>query len=234
MPYCGKCGKFLNEGETCDCTSSEASVQTTVQEDKGDTKYDPKFDPYIIRYSNAVDTEQKNSKVLVFVAIFAILCVLSLFAASILVPAYYSNKIRERNKKINKIAYDADTLNKAADDALYELNLQEVTLQGMYFICSDRESNVAVPFDAELFYDELETHLAKPLNGCQYFIIIRNGKAEYTATAYSWTEGRVNTCPLRNGEAVSYEPESEGTPVSNRMNLDEIYWYAYDRIFTEE
>lgn len=234
MPYCGQCGKFLNAGETCNCTSSEASVQTTVQDSSGNTKYDPRFDPYITRYANNVETEQKNSNVVIFVAIFAILCVVSLFAASVLVPAYYSNKIMKKDKRVKNIVYDAETLNKAANDALYELNLQEVTLQGMYFICSDKESNVAVPFDAELFYNELEDHLDKSLKECQYFIVIRNGKAEYTAAAYDWTKGRVNTFPSKNGRAVCYDIVSEGAPVAQNEDLDDIYWKAYDCIFKEE
>lgn len=236
MPYCGKCGKWLNEGERCDCSSLADNGQNAVRESPCSEKYDPNFDPYIRRYVDDpyMGAEKKSSKVLIFVVIFVILCILSLFAASILIPAYYSRKKSERNKKLQSIAYDASALNKAADDTLYELNLQEVELQGLYFISSDSESNVAVPFDAELFYDELADHLNKPLKDCQYFIVIRNGKAEYTATAYNWTEGLINTCPSQNGSPVSYELDSEGVPVSYRMNLDEIYWKTYYQIFREE
>lgn len=237
MPYCGKCGRWLDTGETCGCENYEENEQTTAQILPEKKDYDPKLDPYIMRYQDPKDVYgngNKDDKSLKIVAVFVVVCIVAVIASFVIIPTYYINNMKKESRKRESIAIDADSLKEASDTALDTLYEQDIPLKGMYFISSDKESNVAVPFDAELFYDELEKNLSVRKAEAEYFIIIRNGKTEYAATSYTWLRGKLDTYPSENDEAVYFTFKDELDNVNRNTNLDMLYWNAYDQIFNEE
>ena len=237
MSYCGKCGRWLDTGEICSCDNTEENEQTTAQIIPENKEYDPTLDPYIMRYQDPKDVYgngNKDDRSLKIVAVFVVICIAVVIASFVIIPTYYINNVKKENRKRDSIAIDADSLKEASDTALDALYEQDITLKGMYFISSDKESNVAVPFDAELFYDELERNLPVRKAEAEYFIIVRNGKTEYAATSYTWLRGKLDTYPSKNDEALYFTFEDEPDTVTNRTNLDMLYWNAYDQIFKEE
>ncbi len=234
MPYCGKCGKKLNDGETCTC--SQTPPTSAFPNVPRNSSFDPTVDPYIdYKYQNDPYkvSSDKNSRAALFTAVFIAVCAVTLIIASIYIPWYYIIRSKADNTRLDTIAVRAADITKSADNVLRELNHMELPLQGLYFISSDEESNAAVPFDVGEFYSRMDIHTEKDVT-CQYFIIVLNGKVKYTATAREWTKGRVDTLPDEYGVSVYYSTDDKCDKIFSDTCLDDVYWDAYDKIFSDK
>ncbi|MCR5599544.1 MAG: hypothetical protein K6G33_02215 [Ruminococcus sp.] len=236
MPYCGKCGKMLGDGETCSCSQTPpaaAAEPSAFPNIPRSSSFDPTVDPYVdYKYENDPYkvSSDKTSHAALFTVLFIVVCAFTLIIAFIFIQWYYIRKSSADNVRLDMIAVKAADITESADNVLGELNRMELPLQGLYFISSDENSNAAVPFDVGEFYSRMDIHTQEDVT-CQYFIIVLNGKVKYTATAREWTKGKVDTLPDKHGVPVYFTTDDMYNKLNSSTCLDDVYWDAYDKIF---
>lgn len=238
MPYCTQCGRHLNDGEKCDCTSaaprqgySNAQQPYGYPQQYGYPPYKAptapqQYSPQPYQYIYYPPAKKSNAwiwAIIIPVAIFLVLTV------SILVSAFRQAEDKARQTDANSYAYN---ISRISGNVLSELKEDELNVKGMYIISSDPESNVAVPFDTDEFYKRMKEYFDFP-DKREYFIIVRNGKVEYTAASKSWTKHSEAVASYPSGfeAAKRYDINGYSTKEIKSDTLDILYWDAYDQIF---
>lgn len=191
MPFCENCGRQLAENEVCNCTSGATPPPAPAPNPA------PTNQPV---YNNVtVQPPKKKSNVLLIVLVILIplviigILVLGLLAA-IFVPAMigYTNK-----SKVSSANASASSICKSANSALVELDEWGYDLRGYYIIASDSDNNYNVPtsnFDVDAFYDKVNDFFSDS-DDIEWFVVIENGTATYSATSESWNSDLVGTYP---------------------------------------
>ena len=248
MPYCTQCGRQLRDGEKCDCTSSaprqgysnaqQPYINGYPQQygqnmNRGmqyppPPNYPPPYEPYPYQYISYPPAKKSNAW------IWAIIIPVAIFIAitiAILVPAFRQAREKVSQTDANSYAYN---ISKTSGQILSELNKEEENIKGLYIISSDTESNVAVPFDTGIFYERMKEYF-DGANEREYFIIVRNGKVEYTAASKSWTDRSEAVASYPSGKTTAKRYDLSGYSTKERESdtLDILYWDAYDQIFSE-
>ena len=248
MPYCRQCGRLLQDGEVCSCTSSNQSAagpqQNNYSSDPQNGQYysngpqqnyqygGPQYQGYPQGYPNQYYGQpmppQEKSKAWILAIIIpvgiVVLLILGILAA-ILVPAMLGytkkSKLANANSKANLIM-------KGANSAIVELEESGAKVNGRYIIASSSGDNVAVPFDIGQFWEKYETYV--------YFIVVKDGAVEYVAVSEDWTSKKktIGTFPPStvNGTKL-YSADGYGTEYKTDQSLDILYWDAYDQIFNK-
>jgi len=246
MPYCTQCGRKLNDGEKCSCTSSPpAQGFSNAQQPyingypqqygqypnsgmQPPPIYPPPYQPNQYQYIYYPPAKKSNAWIWAIIIPVVLIIMMTL---AILVPAVQGYRRKAAQIDANNCA---NNIRKAADQVLIELKKEEENIKGLYIISSDPESNAAVPFDAGDFYELMKTYY-RGSDKLEYFVIIRNGTVEYSAASKSWTKhsDRVGSYPYGILDPRRYSLNGYGGSASDKDTLDTLYWYAYDEIFTE-
>lgn len=239
MPYCTQCGRQLHDGEKCDCTSASPRQgysnaqqpygypqQYGYPQYKAPTAPQP-YSPQPYQYISYPPAKKSNAW------IWAIIIPVAIFIAitiAILVPTFRQAREKVRLTDANSYAYN---ISKTGDRVLSELNKKEENVKGLYMISSDPESNVAVPFDTDIFYERMKEYF-NSADEREYFIIVRNGKVEYTAASKSWTNRSETVASYPSGKEAARRYLLNGTAYTEKKSdtLDILYWDAYDQIFS--
>ena len=240
MPYCTQCGRHLNDGEKCNCTSSAPAQGYSNAQQPYSNGYPQQFgyspykapvypqpySPQPYQYISYPPAKKSNAWIWAIIIPVAIFVAITL---AILLPA-----IRHTREKMRYMdAYNcARDINDAGGNVISDLKQEEKNVKGLYIISSDPESNVAVPFDAEDFYEGMKKYFSDA-DECEYFIIVRNGKVEYTAASKSWTNSSDAVASIPNGQntAKRYVLDGFSNKEIKSDTLDILYWDAYDQIF---
>ena len=249
MPYCTQCGRHLFDGEKCTCTSA---VQTPPPPLQGQSNAQQ---PYLNGYPNQYRQNGYNNapqypngypqpyqpyqyiyyppqkKGVSWAIIFIPVIIFMFIAAMIVVPAFIGFKKRAHQISANA---NANTLRRSCNAVLNEFKEKGKNINGLYIISSDSNDNVAVPFDTDDFYERLDYYFPSH-SKLTYFVVIRNGDTEYAAVSYSWTKKSdcVGSYPTgTHTEPRLYSVYGIGTAADKNDNLDDIYWKAYDQVFS--
>ncbi|MBP5580333.1 MAG: hypothetical protein J6X85_00815 [Ruminococcus sp.] len=256
MAYCRNCGKLLEDGEICSCTApaqeipaanmnNNAAPQNGQPYNGGIQPPPPQYpnngqpypnqpypnQPYPQGYPAPQFGQQmaqppKKSYAWVLAIILPIAGVVLLLMMAILVPAMlgYTKK-----SKLSSVNSDASIFFRAANTAMVELDEEGKKVKGYYIISSDDIKNQAVPFDTGEFREKLMRYFDK-IGNYEYFIICRNGCAEYAAIAPSWDNKKdyIGTYPpSRVNEITLYSADGSSSSSDDKMNLNDLYKDAY-------
>lgn len=221
MPYCRQCGRLLQDGEVCNCISTNsADVKTDSpaqqQNNFGSTQQQPYqnstpqyqgqpypqqgFAPngYPYPYYGQPMPPQKKSKTWILAIIISlgiVLLIIIAILAAILIPSMLGYTKKSRMSSENSLA---SNIYKATNTALVEMDEEGIKTSGLYIICSDESKNMNVPFDASVFNEHFKRYAVnEKLEKSNYFIVVNNGVAEYTAVSEDWssTKKPVGTYP---------------------------------------
>ena len=236
MPYCTQCGRYLSSGETCSCSTDRNGYnappqnnyyQGGMQQPQYGYQQYPQYGYPYPQYPQSPYQQQKKSHtglilLLVFLGLF-------LLGAAMIIPAMMGTVKRSKESVIRS---EANQISKAANTALVELDEEGINTRGLYIISSDPEDNVAVPFDSDTFYEHINKYFYG-VSKYKYFVVIRNGTAEYCAVSTSWTNKNdyIGTWPAGNTPRYYDKDGGKGAETKKKVNLDDLYWHAYDRIF---
>lgn len=254
MPYCTKCGRQLQEGEICGCTAANTQQTAQPQNNFGSAPQQPYqnyqsqpapqgFAPngypqgYPNQYYGQPMPPQKKSKTWILAIIIpvsiAILLILGILAA-ILVPAMLGYTKKSKLSSSNSFA---SSVSKAATTAIIELDEEGKKVTGKYIICSNEKDNVAVPFDIADFNEKFTRYIDnEKLEKYEYFIVVINGVAQYTAVSEDWTNKKklVGTYPSSTIDGTRlYSADGNYSLSTDRKTLDYLYWDAYDKVFNK-
>ena len=227
MPFCTQCGKWLNDGETCTCRTASGG-QFNNQNGAAPPPYNGQpynngqpsaptpypNQPYgQYPYYNPQQPPPKKSNAWILAIIIPVVCFILLILAAILVPAYLGYTKKSRQVQINS---EANTLYKAANTALVELDEEGENLKGIYVITSDPEMNrkMMYSFDLDDFRERIDKYFPAA-EDYKYFMIIKDGCVQYSAISKQWksTSTPVGTWPgsslnPRKYSASGYSKES--------------------------
>lgn len=123
----------------------------------------------------------------------------------------------------------ANTLSKAADSALVDMDEQGCDVSGNFIIHSDdsKNYNVSKDFDVDKF-NEYMSYYFSTVEDVDYFIVITNGLAEYVACVYNDTTG---IYPIETGVKVDDGNISTAPLTSDAdRSLDGLYERAVKAI----
>ena len=251
MPYCRNCGRFLQDGEICSCTqpAQEAPVQQpnnyaapqNGQPYNGGMQPPPypnngqpyPYQPYPQGYPAPSFGQQlaqppKKSNAWILAIIIPLACVFLLILAAIFIPAMLG--YTKRSKQATYFSR-ANTLYKASNTVMVELDEKGKNVKGYYIISSDKSNNSYVPFDVEEFYDRLPTYM----DSCyeyEYFIVCRDGMVEYAAIADSWYDKKncVGTYPGGVSTGMKkYTRDGRGETADKKTSLSDLFLYAVNK-----
>ena len=254
MPYCTKYGRQLQEGEVCSCTNANTQQSAQSQNNYGSTPQQPYqnyqnqpnpqgFAPngypqgYPNQYYGQPMPPQKKSKAWILAIIIpvgiVILLILGILAA-ILVPAMLGYTKKSKMSSENSFA---NSMVKAATTAIIELEEEGEKVKGKYIICSNKNDNVAVPFDIARFNEKFNKYLdSEKLEKHEYFILVIDGIVQYTAVSEDWTNKKkmVGTCPASTLDGTRiYMTNGETSLSTDTKTLDYLYWDTYDKVFNK-
>jgi len=118
-----------------------------------------------------------------------------------------------RKAKTVSATNTANTVYRAANSALEDLDEMDVNTLGDYIIASDASKNVNVPFDAEKFYNA--GYYYDDFSDKDYFVIVENGYCTGCAVIDD------------SGYVCTFGSYFENNP---NQNFNELYEYAVDYI----
>ena len=181
-------------------------------------------------YYGQTFTPYKSKSPAAVIAAILFSLILVTFAA-IFIPPLIGGRSKSKQQEVNAAAaklYDAAT------SAIDYLGSSGENIRGTYIISSDSESNVAVPFEADKFYETIGYYF--PPDNVEYFLVVRKGRVEYLAASEDWTyrKAAVGSCPQNDESALVprlYSAKGNGPSAGKKENLDEIYWDTYDKLF---
>ncbi|MBP5432700.1 hypothetical protein [Ruminococcus sp.] len=181
-------------------------------------------------YYGQTFTPYKSKSPAAVIAAILFSLILVTFAA-IFIPPLIGGRSKSKQQEVNAAAaklYDAAT------SAIDYLGSSGENIRGTYIISSDSESNVAVPFEADKFYETIGYYF--PPDNVEYFFVVRKGRVEYLAASEDWTyrKAAVGSCPQNDESALVprlYSAKGNGPSAGKKENLDEIYWDTYDKLF---
>ena len=253
MPYCTQCGRYLFDGETCSCSSSDKSglnaappPQNNYQSGMQQTPppqygYQQQYtvppngyaqQPYPYNYGvgNPYAQPEKKSGAGIVLLVLGIFFLLIVIGAAILVPSMVGFVEKSKESSIKSTAH---TFSKAATTTLIEMDEEGENIKGVYIISSNPEDNVAVPFDVDRFYKGMKNYVFDS-EKYEYFLVIRNGNTEYAAVSENWTKktDMIGTWPAGTKPRYYEKDSSTGKEVKKKVNLDDLYWHAYDELFS--
>lgn len=235
MPYCINCGRFLQEGEVCNCTANAQGApvqQPNSAAPQGGQPYNGGMQPPPYPYNGqpypnqpypnqpypvptfnqqlANPPKKSNAWILAIVIPLGIAALLIIaILAAILVPSMLGYTKKSKQSSMNS---NASTLFKAGNTALIELDEEKKDIKGYYIISSDNSRNQAVPFDVEKFREKTANYFDK-IGEYEYFMVCRDGAVEYTAIAKSWGDKSdyIGTYPPSNIDGIRlYRVDSSG------------------------
>lgn len=260
MPYCTNCGRKLDDGEVCNCTASAqgAPVQQTPSPQpippqqgfgqqpyggypQNGQPYPNQPSPYQPNYQFAYDGQalppppkQSSKWILAIIIPFVVvtLVLMGIFLA-IFVPSLSRYKEKSKQTSINN---KASSIYRGANSSLVDLDSDDVDTKGDYIISSDSSKSIAVPYDVEKFYEKEKRYFDK-VDELEYFIVIRDGHAVYSAAAESWNDKKtyIGTYPAEyTGSVVAYSPlkyspKGEKEHIEKNDTLNEIYNDAVEK-----
>ena len=256
MPYCINCGKFLQEGEVCNCTANAQGApmqQPNNAAPQGGQPYNGGMQPPPYPYNgqpypnqpypnqpNPVPTfnqqlanPPKKSYAWILAIIIPLASVFVLILMAILVPSMLGYTKRSKQSSFNS---KANILCKAANTAIVELDEKTkggINVKGRYIISSDKSKNSGVPFDTGEFYAGLERYFSD-VKDYDYFIVFSDGCAEYTALSESWTKkSYVGTYPGGTARNITkYNPDGIGGSAGEKASLYDLYKDALYKLST--
>lgn len=255
MPYCINCGRFLQEGEVCNCTANAQGApmqQPNSAAPQGGQPYNGGMQPPPYPYNRQPYPNQpypqgypapyfgqqlaqppKKSNAWILAIIIPLACVFLLILTAIFVPAMLGYTKRSKQSSLHS---KANTLCKAANTVMIELDEKTnggINVKGRYIICSDKGKNSGVPFDTGEFYKGLEKYFSD-VKDYDYFIVINDGCAEYTALSESWTKkSYVGTYPGGTARNITkYNPGGIGGSAGEKASLYDLYKDALYKLAT--
>ena len=181
-------------------------------------------------YYGQTFTPYKSKSPVAVIAAILFSMILITFAA-IFIPPLIGGRSKSKQQEANAAAAK---LFGAATSAMEYLDSSGENIRGTYIISSDSESNVAVPFEADKFYETIGYYF--PPDNVEYFLVVRKGRVEYLAASEDWTyrKAAVGSCPQNDESALVprlYSAKGNGPSAGKKENLDEIYWDTYDKLF---
>ena len=251
MPYCRNCGRFLQEGETCNCAApaQEAPVQqpNNYAAPQNGQPYNGGMQPPPYPYNGQIYPQgypaptfgqqlaqpPKKSNAWILAIIIPLACVFVLILTAILVPAMLG--YTKRSKQSSAFSR-ANSLSKGANSALTELDEKGQNVRGYFIISSDKSKNKAVPFDEGEFKEKLEEYFDEAKD-YDYFIVCCNGVAEYAAVSDSWSKKSeyIGTYPGGVSAGIrKYSPDGSTQEVGEKTSLYELYRYATRSSYEEK
>ena len=263
MPYCRNCGKFLQDGEVCSCTppaqEAPASQPNNYAAPQNGQPYNggmqpPPYpnqlypnqpypnqpypnQPYPQGYPAPSFGQQlaqppKKSNAWIWAIIIPLACVFALVLTAIFVPAMLG--YTKRSKQATAFSR-ANSLSKAANSALTELDEKGRDVKGYFIISSDNSKNKSVPFDVGEFNEKLEDFFPESKD-YDYFIVCCNGVVEYTAISDSWSKRSDYIGTYPGGVSIGakkYSPDGSTQTVDGKTSLYDLYQYATRTSFLE-
>lgn len=212
MPFCEYCGIPIKEKEICNCRNNESTPNTHGS----DTPV----------YSISRDTTQKKTGGFWWIWLIIIPSILFIFfiiafLASIFIPFFIGYN---KKAKISSVNDDASSIYRAVNCALVEFDGHDYNTNGYYIISSNESYNWNIPktkFDIDKFYVFIDNYYDDSDN-TEWFVIIENGCATYSATSESWSDEFVGTYPY---SATVNGPVLYGSNTSSSVNytLSQLY-----------
>ena len=124
--------------------------------------------------------------------VLIVLLVVGILAA-ILLPAMsgYVSK-----SKISSANASANSISKAVDSSLTDLDMQGVKISGYYVVCSDKKNNYNLPenFDEDEFYKQMKNYYSDSEKH-EWFAVVEYSSCTYAAVSEGWKEQLVGTYP---------------------------------------
>lgn len=149
--------------------------------------------------------------------------------AAIFVPAMLGYTKKSKQSTMNS---RANTIFKAANTAMVELDEDGAKVDGVYIISSDQTRNTAVPFDIKEFY-ELEAKYYDEINEYDYFIVFNKGCAVYSAVSDSWDDKKSYIGSYPSGGtsgARLYSPDGSAETADDKDTLADLYRDALNKV----
>ena len=255
MPYCTGCGRYLFDGEICSCrngggntdnyravppqSTNSGAMQQGGYSPYGQRPYQYGYQQYPQQpypnsyggYYSPYGVPKKSSGAGVTALVISIIAIILITVAVVIGTLAVDIGKRVKQTKANSAA--ADIMNSAAA-VLADIEGKNGNIKGMYIISSDKDDNVAVPFDIGNFNERVEYGF-DGAGDYRYFIIVKNGEIIYAAASESWTDKKevIGTFPESDDKPVLYSPYGFRINVREKQNLDDVYWDAYDKIFNK-
>lgn len=255
MPYCTGCGRYLFDGETCSCRNGAVNTDNYIaappQNMNSGGMQQGGYSPYGQRpyqggyrqypqqpypnsyggYNSPYAVPKKSSGAGITALVISIIAVVLITVAVIVGTLAADVGKIAKQAKANSAA--TDIMNSAAA-VLADIEGKNENTKGMYIISSDKDDNVAVPFDIGNFNERVDYGL-DGAGDYRYFIIVKNGDVIYAAASKSWTDKKevIGTYPDFSDKPVLYSPYGFKAEVKEKQNLDDVYWDAYDKIFNK-
>ncbi|MBO4523124.1 hypothetical protein [Ruminococcus sp.] len=247
MPYCTKCGRQLQDGEVCSCidanTQQIAHSQynyvnipqqpyQNYQNQPNSQGFAPNGYPY--QYYSQPIPPKKESKAWILAIIIPVGIIMLMIFAAIFIPATLGYARKSKMSVKNEYA---NHIRKAATTSIIELEEEGEKVKGKYIICSNNNDNVAVPFNIAAFNEKFNYYTSnESLKKNEYFIVVVDGVAVYTAVSEDWTNPKelVGTYPPSTPTGTSlYTVDGSTSMSTDKKTLDYLYWDTYDKIFNK-
>ena len=190
MPFCEYCGRPIADNEVCNCRNGEAPVAPPPVNINGQPVYG----------APQGASQKKEGGLwwiwLIIVPVVLVFLIVLAMLAAIFVPAYIGY---QKKAKISSANADASSLYKAVNTALVEFDEEGYNINGYFIISSDEDNNWNLPdynFDLDDFYTRINNYYDKT-SDLEWFVIVENGCATYSAASTDWSSERVGTYPSR-------------------------------------
>lgn len=258
MPYCTQCGRLLQDGEKCSCTTENTQQNSTSQPQNG--YINPQQQPYQdgapqyqgqpypqqgfapngypYPYYGQPMPPQNKSKGWIIPLIIAIGIILLMFIgilAAILVPSMLGYTKKAKMSAANSLA---NTICRAANTAMVEMDEEYENTGGIYIICSDEKKNMDVPFDIDEFNKHFKQYTDNEKMGKNnYFMVVNNGVVEYVAVSEDWnsTKKPVGTSPPSTIDGTRiYTSDGSYSLSTEKRTLSYLYDTANEAVIEKQ
>ncbi len=231
MPFCMNCGKELAEGETCNCTANGTVPPPPAPDPQHQGAPVPPPPPI---YNNVVQQPQQKKSLwwiwlIIIPAILIVLMIVGVLAA-ILVPSMIGYTRKAKTTSANSTA---NSLYKAANSALCDMDEDGYNIEGYYIISSKSSENYRLPdehknyeaFDEDEFYTLVKNYYADSSQS-DWFVVVENGSVTYSAAS---KEDYVGTYPnVATIDGPSYYDSFSSR--REKASLNDLYEDALDKV----
>lgn len=241
MSFCPNCGRELADNEVCSCQNQTAYIpQYNYTNQQGEPLFDEFGRPLFtaqgepITYDEngkpKVKSNRKGCIIAIIICLLVFLFIAGIFAA-ILVPSMlgYTKKARANQANVN-----AKTIHFYANSTLEEIKEYGCSFDETYLISSDKLKNVnCEDIDTEIFYSTFENYASEDFASMDWFIVVEDGTAVYSAVYNNRFIGTFPPRALPNADNPSKIPLYTGDKISEDSDFDEVYEANCEKLFLE-
>lgn len=251
MSFCPNCGRPVNDNEVCICQKQRNSAQNNPQPNNA-PQFNPNFNPngkplydefgrplftaqgepitYDANGKPKVKSNRKGCIIAIVICLLVFLFITGILAA-ILVPAMLGYTKKSRTIQANA---NAKVILSYANATLEEMKENDYSFDGTYLISSDKSENVnCEDIDTKTFYSTFESYATEDLASMDWFVVIEDGIAVYSAID---SNNLIGTRPARVGDSKSDGwdiPLYTGDKISADSDFDEVYEANCEKLLSE-